>query len=95
MYEEDVSRGGRRDVDSQRLSDQARFIRRCRLLSELEIEGIKRKVTETPNGEAQGQNTEKEPVGSEIIKLGQHRAMKDKFDEKEEIGKQSEEQNII
>ena len=42
-------RGERNDVDSQRLSDQVRVIRRNRLLSELEIKDIKRKVTETLN----------------------------------------------
>ena len=63
-------------------------------MSELEIEGIKRKVAETQNEEAQEQNTEKEPVGSENIKLVQDRTMTEELDEKEEVREQSEEQNI-
>ena len=60
------------DVDSQRLSDQVRAIRRNGLRSELKIEVIKRKVTETSNEEAQvRENTEKESVGSENIELVQ------------------------
>lgn len=40
---------GRQDVDSQQLSDQVRVINRNGLLSELEIEEIKRRVTEPQN----------------------------------------------
>ena len=89
-------RGERNDVDSQRLSDQVRVIKRNRLLSELEIEDIKRKVTETLNKEAQvRENTENEPVGSENIELVQHEARTGKLDKEEEVEKQSEEHNII
>ena len=53
-------------------------------------------MTETPIEEAHvRENTEKEPVGSESIKLVQHEARTDKIDKEEEVGEQSEEQNII
>ena len=71
-------------------------IKRNGLLSELEIEDIKRKLTETPNDKAQvRENTEKEPVGSETIELVQHEARTDQLDEEEEVKEQSEKQNII
>ena len=79
-------RGERNDVDSQRLSYQVRVIRRNRLLSELEIKDIKRKVTETPNEEAQvRENTKNKPVGSENIELVQHEARTDELDKEEEV----------
>ena len=91
-----LERGERNDVDSQRLSDQVRVIKRNGLLSELEIEDIKRKLTETPNDKAQvRENTKKEPVGSETIELVQHKARTDQLDEEEEVKEQSEKQNII
>ena len=70
-------------------------IKRNGLLSELEIEDNKRKLTETPNDKAQvRENTKKEPVGSETIELVQHKARTDQLDE-EEVKDQSEKQNII
>ena len=51
---------------------RSRVIRKNEPLYELEIEDIKRKVTEIPNEEAQvRENTEKESVGSENIELVQ------------------------
>ena len=71
-------------------------IKRNGLLSELEIEDITRKLTETPNDKAQvRENTKKEPVGSETIELVQHKARTDQLDEEEEVKEQSEKQNII
>ena len=53
-------------------------------------------MAETPNEEAQvKENTEKEPVGSENIEFVQHEARTDELHKEEEVGEQSEEQNII
>ena len=54
-------------------------------------------MSETPNEEAQvRENTENEPVGSENIELVQHITRTDELDiQEEEVGEQSEEQNII
>ena len=88
-------KGGRQDVDSQRLSDQVRVINKNGLLSELEIEEIKRRVTEPQNdGRIVRMNDE---TGEEEGDLGTREDMTGVFanvthEEPEEL---SEEQKIL